>query len=327
MKYFRVTLALIIALILAGLVGCNKSQITSEGTTSVTEQLPISLPEVSVTDYRNKIINFKPDKIVVFSSALVSILDYLEVNISGTSNISKTSEVALVYNQIIPEVGSAVEPDFDKVASIEPDIVISGSMFAKHEKKLTEMNLPMWMIQTQSYNDVLNYTKEFGRVFDREERAEEFIKSSEEKLKQIKDQITGKESPTVLILMALDDGIVLAGDTTFVGSTCNLLGCRNLLNDIAANYEIPAMAAFYEEELVKGLNPDVILEIHDGSTLDATKKVYADLDMKNNPVWKDMNAVKNDRVYELGKRSYAANPGANMMDSIERLVKKLFEFN
>ncbi len=306
------------------LVGCNKIKETDEvATTSGMEQIP----HVSVTDYKNKIINFKPDKIVVFSSALVSILDYLEVNISGTGNLSKTSEVSLEYNMLIPEVGSPVDPDFDKIANIEPDIVISGSMFANHEEKLTSMNIPMWMIQTQSYNDVLNYTREFGRVFNKEDKAEEFIKNSEEKLMQIREQIAGKKAPTVLILMALDDGIVLAGDTTFVGSVCNLLGCRNLLNDISANYEIPSMAAFYEEDLVKGLNPDIILEIHDGSTLDATKKVYADLDMKNNDVWKDMNAVKNQRIYELGKRSFAANPGVYMMNSIERLAKKIFELD
>ncbi len=273
-------------------------------------------------------IDKSPKKVVVISSAMVSVLDELGVKLTATNELVPQIKRALKTNKDVQNIGSAIKPDFNAIKGLQPDIVVAGSMFANLAGKFEENQIPLWTVRNQTCDQMMQTIHDFGEVFDKKREAADMLEVFEKRKIATLAKYEGKTPPSVLIIWGTDNDYSFAKEKSFVGSIAEMLGCHNVVND--ANFEeiIPGMIVNHDESQMSKLNPDVILRIYDGDH-DKVWGIFKQLDtlLVEGGSWSHMNAAKNGRVYDLVEEGFAANPGLTMMDSFGKVANMLFDEN
>lgn len=277
---------------------------------------------ITVQDYRGQDIVFDkpPERVAVLSSPLVSVLDELGVNIVASNTLKDFVKADLKHNSDITDVGSAVFPDIDAIKASDPDVVIAGSAFGKLTEDITAAGMTLWMVDNQTYGQLLARIDQFGDAFGKQKEAKALSESLETRRLAVMDKLADRVKPNVLVLWGTNDGLMVAADNSFACDALKRMGCYNLQNDIELEPEIMRFMYVMDEDIVSKLNPDVIIRIYDGDV----DKVKVHFDQNDTALatgsWSHMTAARNGRVYTLPEDGFAANPGVTMMDSFETLA-------
>ncbi len=71
-------------------------------------------------------------------------------------------------------------------------------------------------------------------------------------------------------------------------------------------------------------NPDKILIVQSGDDTEGTKENIENM-FRENPLWNELEAVKNGQVYFLDKHLYNLKPNARWAEAYEKLEEILYE--
>lgn len=314
----RLLSIILCVILLTMLVSCDNSE---------TKEETLQEHEVTVQDYRGYPITFKetPKKVVVVSSATVSILDELGVEITAANTLNDSVKALLKNNQNIEDVGSAVFPDMDKIMALKPDVVILGSAFGKLTESIIEAGLQPWVIDNQTYSQLMEEIEQFGVAFNKQAEAKQLLDDIESRVYSVVTSIEDIEPPSFLVLWGTSDGLMVARNKSFACNVLTELGCSNLANTIELEAEIPNFMYRMDEEKVSKLNPDIIIRIYDDDP-EIVNPYFDENDqkLKDGGSWSHMKAAKNGKVFTLQQDGFAANPGRTMTDSVKTLAALAF---
>lgn len=261
----------------------------------------------------------RPEKIVPISYSIALILNELGVELAAMTSTRRELPDNLVD---IPKVGNPMRPDIEKIVASGADLIIMSPRFlVKHTATFDEHNIASIGINNSTYPDTLKLIENFGIAFNAEDKAQEIIDKFRDREKIILDRISGKEAPRVMIMHGSAGTFTLARDTTFAGSLVKMVGGTNVTEGLPLEENLGSFVPFSQEKVVE-INPDIILRIAHGKAED-TKKMFED-EFNTNPVWQEINAVKNGRVYDLDNALFFANPGLRAIDSLEYLAGILY---
>src|SRR5690625_4926138 len=114
----RKIFALILTLLLIYIGGCGSEE---EGKSKDVETITVQ-HELGETEVMKN-----PEKIVVFDFGALDTLDYLGIEVAGVAKTNIPSYLSHYEEDEYENIGSLKEPDFEKIAEIDPDlIIISG---------------------------------------------------------------------------------------------------------------------------------------------------------------------------------------------------------
>lgn len=284
--------------------------------------------DIILWDYRGEpiILDKPPQRVVVISSALVSVLDELGVKIVGANTLTDSVKASLKSNKDIADIGSAVKPNIETIKSLKPDMVIMGSAFGNLSASITKAGIPLWIVDNQTYGHMDNVIYMFGNAFNKTEKMDELFSDFDARKDAVLAQVKDKAKPSVLVLWGTDDELMVARDKSFVCDILKTLGCRNVANDVVLQAEVPNFMYKMDETKISKLNPDVIIRIYDSDP----EKVKVQFDkndeqLKSGGSWSHMNAAKNGKVFTLPQDGFAANPGITMIDSFEKIAGLVFD--
>ena len=156
--------------------------------------------------------------------------------------------------------------------------------------------------------------RNLGKIFGVEERAEEIIKETQARVDAVKnDAVT--DAPTVFVYDSGDKQAYTAGKSAMQSEMLNLVGAKNIFDDIDEKYE----EVSWEE--VAERNPQWILinEYEDENQLNMTKKEF----LKTNPALENCDAVKNDRFISINLLEL--REGLQAVDGLEKTLAALKE--
>ena len=111
-----------------------------------------------------------------------------------------------------------------------------------------------------------------------------------------------------------------ATKNAFVGSLVEELGAINVVDELADfedNYVPVSM------ENVLGLKPDIILRLTHASPEDS-KKMF-DSEFAKSDTWKELDAVKNGKVYDLDNKYFSVSGNIRILEAFQSLEKILYE--
>ena len=169
---------------------------------SVSTMLEITDPEekaaVEAAKAKVKGMGEEP-KIIATSPSTAEICDRLELDLTGVCS-SSVSELPKRYDEV-KEVGTAMAPDMEIVASLDPDWILSpATLQSDLQPKYEAIDTDWAFLNLRSVPGMYRSIQELGVIFDREEQAQELV---DEFTAFYEDYVTrneGKESPKVLIL-------------------------------------------------------------------------------------------------------------------------------
>jgi len=259
-----------------------------------------------------------PKRIVVLEIALADALAALDVQAVG---IADDNDPKLVIDEIknkmgdYTSVGSRYEVNLEKISSLKPDLILADQN--KQNAVLGELNKIAPTVTVDSYNggykESLEAVKIIADAVGKKNEVEGILKNHNEIISKYKEQIPKDEKRTVLPAVVTKTGFHAHADHSYVGSFLSELGLKDPLKSKDAYNKLSL-------EQVVEINPDVMyLMVSDENTIIN--------EWKANPLWKDIKAVKDNKVFFVSRPKWAISRGlisseGIAKDIIETLYKK-----
>ena len=278
--------------------------------------------------YRKEIIVTKsPEKAVTLAQFMTETLLALGLEDKMTGTALLNEEILPEYKKAyekIPELEmgeghsiskeSFVATEADFVSGWEQSITeeATGSLEELEERGVVPF-VSSGLAPDATIESVYNDFILLGKIFEVSERAEKVVAKMKDEVKNIADETKDiKDRPRVLIYDS-GEGEAFVGGSGLPNNLIELAGGENIYKDLGQDY---ATVSF--EDIVQK-NPEIIVvtEYYSGITGDEKIKF-----LKNNPALKDVDAVKNNRIYKIGLIDLA--PGIRNSKAVGKLYNMFY---
>ncbi|WP_298729243.1 ABC transporter substrate-binding protein [uncultured Granulicatella sp.] len=294
MKKILTLISLVAVFILAA---CGQTTKT-DGATTQTQAVAEEKSEVTLTNGKEEVkVKTKPKKIVVFDLGVADTIRELGFvdHIVGMPLKTLPKYLKDLPSSIQP-TGSMVEPDIEAIAALEPDLIIASGRTIKYLDQLKEIapTVIFSVDQKDYWNSVSKNIRLVASLFGKEAetKAEEEIKSLEASIKKVAD-VNEKSTNKTLTLM-LNEGKMSAfgADSrfAFLYQSLKFKGTDAKIEDSRHGQEMSF-------ETIKEINPDTIIILNRTLAIGGDNS-NADT-ILSNALFKETNAVKNNRVIQL----------------------------
>ena len=262
----------------------------------------------------------KDNKKVSVVSATVSatqVLDRLDADVLGVPTTKM--DLPEKYKDL-PKVGQAMSPDLEIVASLEPDVFVMDNMFKeKVEESMKKYDLNTFFFDTSTYTNFVNSIKKLGAEINQTEEATKLINELKDVEKEAVKNKKG-ESPTVAIIFGGGENFMLATETSYLGDLAKTVGAKNITSNLDTNVKSPYIQFSLEQILEQ--NPDYILRFAHGE-IEQTKKAF-DTAFDKNPAYKELDAVKNNKVIDLDPSIFNVSANLQVKEAIKTLGETFY---
>ncbi|MEC0235444.1 heme ABC transporter substrate-binding protein IsdE [Paenibacillus kribbensis] len=299
----------IVILLLAGCSGgAEAEQNSSAGSKS---------PATSEAAGKSSDDKVQTPRIVATTVAITEITDALGLDLAGKPTSSK---VLPDRYKDVPDVGNPMSPDMEKVMSLKPtDILSVTTLQYDLEPKFKGLNINAEFLNFESLANMQKEIQKLGDRFDKAEKAKEINGALDAKVVKVKQQIQGKKSPKVLILLGVPGSYLVATEHSYIGDLVKIAGGTNVVQDQKVEY------IAHNTEALQQSNPDIILRAAHGMP-DEVVKMF-DEEFKTNDIWKHFNAVKNGHVYDLPEPLFGTTGNLAASSALDELVKMMYPSN
>ena len=190
----------------------------------------------------------------------------------------------------VDKIGTITEPNIEKIVSMEPDLVIAASVNKMETiERLRELNIKVAGFKASSVNTAIENIKKIGKITGNQDIAEEVTADMYIKISEMKDLIDKKlannDRPKVFYEL-WSDHLYTAGVDNFIDDLIHMAGGFNI--GCLAETQWPQFSL--EKLLVE--DPEVYISTPHSAEMQVSKE-----SIKNRKRFKDITAIKNDRVY------------------------------
>lgn len=219
----------------------------------------------------------------------------------------------------LPHVGGLIDPNYEAVVALEPDLVLLYEEHVQQGNRLAELNIPTLVLKHDTLADILASLRKIGRTCGKTERADRLVEKMQRELDTIRARTQDLKRPRVLISLDRDLGAgtiknaFVAGPHGFYNELLDVAGGRNAYTGAAIQF--PKLSA----EGILEIDPDVIFDLAGavrGSNL-TREEVLADWNALPN-----VTAVKDSRVY-LFTDNHLMRPGPRVVELTAEFARRL----
>lgn len=310
----KIWMLLGIVLLAVGLVACGNSDTedTSEDKNEADDQQEtIEVEhELGTTEVQKK-----PENVVVFDYGILDTLDKLNIDVTGVPQENIPTYLEKYGGSDYEHVGSLKEPDFEKLAEINPDLIIISARQSEVYDELQEIAPTIYLgLDTTQYMDSFKENMEVvGNIFSKEAEIEEEFAKIEDSIASVKEkaEASGDEA---LIVLANDDKISAFGPSSRFGIIHDVLG----VPAVDENIEVSRHGMNVSFEYVVENDPDLLYVVDRGAVVggeSSAKQVVENKLMKNTDVY------KNDRIIYLDPEVWYLSGGG--LVSVQEMIQAI----
>lgn len=295
----------ITTLVLLGLTACGGGKTetapAAAGTTAPTASVaPTVAPTATpsgprVIKYVGKeyTVPAKAEKLVI-TGALESLEDALLLDVKPVGALTVGGKFPAVFAPITDKaegVGEKTQPNLETILKLKPDVILMSTKFpAETIEKIAKIGptIPVSHIATDWENNLTL----LGELTGKQDKAKQVLDKYKADSAALKTKIGPifKDKKVVALRVRSGSLFIYPEDVFFNPSIYAELGAT-----VPAEVKAAKAQANISLEKLSEMNPDyLIVEFSEEENKD-TPKVFEDL--KNNPIFKNINAVKNDQLY------------------------------
>ena len=207
-----------------------------------------------------------------------------------------------------PSVGAVVGPSLEKIVALHPDMVLALPEFngAETIQGLQRLGIPVFEFNTGNLSNIYRTVDLVGRIMGREREATTLVASLRARESKVRAQSTGKDRPTVLLVLSMDP-FITAGRNAFITEMISAAGGKSVTDDLAQDW------LHMNVETILPRKPDYILLMKGGPVNFK--------EMQQRAGWSSLEAVRNGRVIIADDRIQIAAPIA--FDGLEDLARQI----
>lgn len=282
------------------------SSTSGASTNSSDNQIGQGQPRTITTINGDIVVPAEPKRIVVdlYLGSLIA----LGITPVGTPGLNLQNPYYTEYLTGVENIGEYEAISLEKVLTLEPDLIVTGN------PELYESFSKIAPTVVVEYGELKNTHEEityFGKVLGKEKEAAAWLSNYDSRIASAKErveQVVDKDAEFA-VMQYYDKSALAFGNNFGRGGAAvyNELG----LNFPAGKEEVLVKEQLVEvsKELISDFAGDYIVLTADSLTVD---------DLKADPIWGKLDAVKNDRVYIWsGSRSWYFDPIATLSQTEE----------
>ncbi len=256
---------------------------------------------------RQVLVPEKPIRVVALAPSITEIVFALgqEQRLVGVSRFSDFPKEALQ----LPQVGSYIQPDIEKIISLNPDVCIAvkdGNPLEVADR-LESLHIPVYAVDPLDMGAIMTMILQIGDLLNAVDRAQTIVTGMQSRIDRVREQVMKTQRRPGVFLQIGISPIVSVGKGTFINELIRMAGGTNLC---AGDSSYPRLS----REQVLALSPDVLIvtTMHRGLSIDQIKAEWAQ--------WTQIPAVRNGRIAIVDSNIFD-RPTPRQVDALEQLVR------
>lgn len=254
-------------------------------------------------------------KVICLSPSIVEIVFALEAQdrIVAVSGFCTYPPAA----QSFPQVGSYLNPNFERILAFQPDLIIYQGKFDKMTQFCQTSSLPSLNVKLDVIQDAFTSIQQIGGMLGRSHQAQSLCDQIRLDLQSVREAVKDRKPVPVFISMWRSSdsftNLATVSPRTFIHELVEIAGGRNIFSDTQARY--PSIS---KESLLKR-RPEAIIEIQpEAKNNEANRQAI----IQSWEMFSSLPAVQNQRIYVLAD-SYLFIPGPRFAIAARQLAKRL----
>ena len=313
-RFLTLILMSVFVLALAACGGTNEG----EATENESEEEPEETEEVVVEhELGETTVEKNPENVVVFDFGSLDTLDKLDIDVTAVPKQNIPEYINQYDTEEYENVGSLKEPDFEKLAEIDPELIIISGRQADLYDQLTELapTIYLGVDETDYMNSFENNVGIIGEIFNKEEEAQTELDAIEEQVDATAEKAEEADK-SGLIVLANDDKISAYGPSSRFGLIHDVFGVKPVDEDIEASTHGMNVSFEYVTEQ----DPDLLYVIDRGAAIG--EESAAEIVVENKLMEKT-KAYKEDNIIYLDPEYWYLSGGG--LQSVSKMVEEVDE--
>jgi iron complex transport system substrate-binding protein len=302
MKKLIMPFLLLLVLVISA---CNNESTTKESQSSAKEEKN----ETIIYQSENGPIEVPahPERVVVLSSFAGHVMA-LDVNLVGVDSWSKMNPR---FQEKLKDVEEVSDENIEKIIELNPDLII-GLSNIKNVDKLSQ--IAPTVTYTYGKLDYLTQFLEIGKLLNKEEEARAWIEDFKKRVQKAGEEIRAKigEDATVSVIENFDKQLYVFGDNW--GRGTEILYQEMKLNMPEKVKEMALEPGYY------ALSLEVLPEFA-GDYIIFSKNPDSDHSFQETDTYKNIPAVKNNRVFEANAKEFYFNDPISLDYQLEFFIQ------
>src|SRR5690625_1693266 len=256
-----------------------------------------------------------PEKVIVFDFGMLDTLDYLNIPVVGVPQMNIPQYLEKYTSDDYENIGSLKEPDFEKIANIDPDlIIISGRQSELYDELKKLVPVIYLRIDNERYFESFKENvKVIGEIFSKEDEIEQALAEIDAQIASIKEEAETINKNS-LIILANDDKISAYGENSRFGIIHDVFG----IAPVDINIEASTHGMNVSFEYVAQQNPDLLYVIDRSA---AIGEEPAAKNIVENELMKSTTVMQNDTIYYLNHDVWYLSGGRII--SIQKMIEEI----
>jgi iron complex transport system substrate-binding protein len=217
-----------------------------------------------------------------------------------------------------PKVGALIDPDFERILSLKPDLVIVYASQTELMTRLGRAGVPIFKYEHAGLADIMTTIRVLGARVDRAAPADALASSLERDLDGIRRSVAGRTRPRTAVVFDREPGtlrnIYASGGIGFMHDMLEIAGGDNVFSDIRRQ-NLQATA-----EILLARAPEIVLEVHGAAEAWSANRIA-----KEREVWHglaSLPAVRSGRIYVL-QDDRLVIPGPRVAEAVRLIATTL----
>lgn len=234
---------------------------------------------------------------------------------------ANSAQIDQQVKEILTEALSIYKIDKELIQSLKPDVIITQTQcevcavslkdVEEALSNLVSAETKIISLEPNTLADIFREIKEISVILDVEEAGNILIEDLEERIDLIKHKLKFFPAKPKVALIEWLSPIMVAGN--WIPELVEIAGGTPLLAENGKH------SPFVEWQQIYDANPDILIVTPCGFSIARTLQEI-DL-LLNLPGWRDLEAVKNNRVYIADGNAYFNRSGPRIVDTIEILAE------
>ncbi|MBO0588082.1 iron-siderophore ABC transporter substrate-binding protein [Sporosarcina sp. E16_8] len=296
-------LLLVLALFAVLLVGCSSKKDEDKAVDKGKTE-----GNITITGVNGEVTLKEPaKKVVVLEWTYAEDLLAVGVQPIGMADIEEYHNwvnIDVELSKDVADVGGRQEPNLEAIAALEPDLIIGTSF--RHDGMIADLEkiAPTVIFnpypedeKMDLYQEMITTFNEIAKVVDKKDEAKQVLADLDKKYEQAKTTIdnAGLKTKDVVLTLAYTGPqapeVRVFTPNSMASIMLEKIGLNNI--HIPDQFELYGSSTYNVEGLTKYEDANYLYIVQ------ADDNIY-EKQLKDNAVWKNLNFVKEDRLYDLG---------------------------
>jgi iron complex transport system substrate-binding protein len=254
-----------------------------------------------------------PKKVIVFDFGALDSLDKLGVEVAGVAQSNLPAYLAKYKDAKYQNIGTLQEPNYEKIASIKPDLILISGRQQTAYPELSKLAPTLYVgVDNSKYIDSYKENmKRLGQIFGKESVVDSELAKVEQMIGSVKKKAANGK--TGLVILANEGTISAYGPGSRFGIIHDVLG----ITPAEKNIEVSTHGQSISFEYIAQKNPDYLFVIDRGAAVGGAAQTGAKALVENELV-KKTKAFANSNIIYLDQ-SYWYLSGGGLISTAEMI--------